>query len=158
MLRPDEQSTAQNGRRQQADIQPTEMPATQGHGQGVGAKGRREQKRARDVETYLLGVGGLPGGQGPPGQQQGQQSERYVDQEQRLPAKPGHQYAAQGRAQCGTYRGQRGEQPHGAARPGLIDRFADQGQRQRHHDGSPQPLQYPGGDQQPQRRREAAQG
>ena len=86
-----------------------------------------------------------------------QEAQRHVDEEDRPPAEAGDQNAAERRAERGADRGHRSEQPHGAAGLFLRDRLADEGHGERHHDGRAEALRRPGGDQQPERGRDAAQ-
>ena len=57
----------------------------------------------------------------------------------------------------GADRGHRSEQPHGAAGLCLRNRFTDKGHGEGHHDGRSEALHRAGGNQQPERGRDAAQ-
>ena len=88
---------------------------------------------------------------------EGQDAQRHVDEEDRPPAESGDQNAAERRAERGADRGHRSEQPHGAAGPRLRNRLADERHGEGHHDGRAEALRRPGGNQQPERGRDAAQ-
>ena len=86
-----------------------------------------------------------------------QDAQRHVDEEDRPPAEPGDQNAAERWTERGADRGHRSEQPHGAAGLCLRNRLADKRHGEGHHDGRAEALRRPGGDQQPERGRDAAQ-
>ena len=96
-------------------------------------------------------------GQGAPGENKSQNAQWYLDEEDCPPAEPGDQSAAERWSECGADRRHRPEQPHGAPRPCLRNCLADEGHGERHHDRRSEALRRPGGNQQPECRRDAAQ-
>ena len=86
-----------------------------------------------------------------------QDAQRHVDEEDRPPAESGDQNAAERWTERGADRGHRSEQPHGAAGLCLRNRLTDKRHGEGHHDGRSEALRRPGGNQQPERGRDAAQ-
>jgi hypothetical protein len=91
------------------------------------------------------------------GENKRQDTKRHIDEEDGPPTEPGDQNAAERWTERGTDRGHRSEQPHGAAGLFLRNRLADQRDGESHHDGRAKTLRRPGGNQQPERGRDAAQ-
>ena len=90
-------------------------------------------------------------------EKKGQDTQRYVDEEDRPPTESGDQNAAERWTESGADRGHRSEQPHGAAGLCLRNRLTDKRHGEGHHDGRSEALRRPGGNQQPERGRDAAQ-
>ena len=90
-------------------------------------------------------------------QQEGQDTQRYVDEEDRPPTGSGDQDAAKRRTERGADGGHCSEKPHGAAGPCLRNSLADKRHGEGHHHGRTQTLRRPGGNQRRERRRDAAQ-
>ncbi len=86
-----------------------------------------------------------------------QNAQRDADEEDGPPSERGNQNAAERRTGSGADRGHCSEQPHGAARSCLRHGLADERDGERHHDRRAEALHRPGGDQQPERGRDAAQ-
>ncbi len=91
------------------------------------------------------------------GEKESQKAQRNVDEKDRLPAECGDQNAAERWTKCGANGGHGSEQPHGAADPGLRNRLADKGHGEGHHGGRSEALRRAGGNQQPERGRNATQ-
>jgi hypothetical protein len=153
-----EEAHAEDRGPQQCHVEPTEMAAPDRHGEGIGRERQRQQQRAHVVEAGPIIRRRPPiNRQVAMGEQERQGARRHADEENGPPAETGDQHPAERWTERGADRGRRAEQPHGAADPGLRNRLPDQGDGEGHHDGRAEALRRPGGDQQPERGRDAAQ-
>jgi hypothetical protein len=90
------------------------------------------------------------------GKKKSQDAQRHVHEKKCPPAEPGDQPAAERRTERRADRGDRSEQSHGAAGPGLRHCFSDQGQGEGHHDRRAKALHRASCNQQPEDRGDAA--
>jgi hypothetical protein len=135
-----------------ATLSGTETAAPDRHGERIGRERQGEQQRAHSVEAGPIRLRPPAiDGQVAAREKKGQDTQRHVDEEDRPPTEAGDQNAAERRAEGGADRRHRSEQPHGAAGPRLRDRLADERHGEGHHDGRPEALRRPGGDQRKRR-------
>ena len=152
-----EEAGSEDGAQQQSHVERTETAASHRHGECISAKRRAKQQHTHGVEAGPIRLRPPDiNRQSAVGEKKCQQTERCVDKEDRPPTEPGDQDATERWTKRSTDRRHGSEQPHGAAGPFLGNRLADKRHREGHHDGGPEALRRPGGDQQPERGRDAA--
>ena len=132
--------------------------ASNRHGKGISRERQSKQQRAYMVETNPISLR-TPAinGQMALGEKESQETERDVDKKDCPPTESSDQNTTERWTECGANRGHRSEQSHSAAGSFLRNRFTDKRQGEGHHDGRSKPLQRPGGNQEPERRRDTAQ-